>query len=460
MRLLSLSLCGVALTAVLLATAAGCGPGGSSVTPVVGNAAPASFAAVSGAPTTLSGSNQAVSLPTIPGVTSVGGSIIVTANTPVTAVITVSSSSSGGTTGGPPVALESIRRHAQQSGSGPTPLYYVGVTNTTNTPQTVTFSTLTLNTTGAPSGSQQGLAHYDPSQPQNGWNQHCAFGSGQVSQNGNNTTFTPNANLTIYPGATLWFAPYTIPAGAAAPTPAPQGSGVTPTPAPAPASLTGTYVGSYSGQNGSGYLEIAITQSGSNVTGTYAAPPTGPSSGGFGLMSGTVAGSTLSLTLIQQYGGNCGGGTVSATASGTLIYGTFTQAVTNSCPPQAPQPFSVALQTANLPAISGTYTGPITDSVNGSGTLTLTVSNPGTVFSGTGTVNYPQNSQANGTNAVVGFVTSATSGEFAVIGGPQQNCNPFGTFTISGSTLNGSYGNSGGGNNNSCNGTGSFSITQ
>ena len=64
-------------------------------------------------------------------------------------------------------------------------------------------------------GQSAGLAHYDPSQPQNGWNQHCAFGNGQVNTNGNNTVFIPGGGnggtFTIYPGATLWFAPYTYP---------------------------------------------------------------------------------------------------------------------------------------------------------------------------------------------------------------------------------------------------------
>lgn len=462
MRHLSLSLCVAALAAVLAIVIAGCGGGGvTGVTPISsgGSAAPASFATVAGPPTTISGSNQSVSLPTVAGVSGVGGTIVVTAGTAVTAVVSVASSSSAGAAGGPPSVLSTNRRSAQQNGSGPTPLYYVGVTNTTGASQQVTVSSLTLNTSGVPAGSQQGLAHYDPSQPQNGWNQHCAFGSGQVAQNGNNTTtFSPNANFTLYPGATLWFAPYTLPANAAAPTPAPQASGVTPTPAPAPASLAGTYVGSYSGQNGSGYLEFSLTQSGSNLTGTYAAPPTGPNNqGGFGSISGTVSGATISVTLTQQYGGTCGGGTASGTASGTLLYGTFTQNVSGQCPAQPAQPWAVALQTANLPTISGTYSGTINDSTNGSGTLTFTVSNPGTVFSGTATTNFPQNPSAGGTNAVVGFVSSATTGEFAVIGNNQQ-CNPFGTFTINGNTLNGTYSN-GGSSNNGCGGTGTTSIT-
>lgn len=453
------------ITLLIVSMLAGCGSSGVTSTSSSSNATPQTFAAVA-APATLSGSAQSITLPTVPGVSSVGGSVSITSTGAGTAVVTIASSGSAGTAGGPPVSLLSSNRRGAQdfSGNTTTPLYYVGITNTGNSPQQVNISSLNLNT-NVPSGQSTGLAHYDPSQPQNGWNQHCAFGSGQVTQNGNQTNYTittsPNPNFTIYPGATLWFSPYTYPSTSASPTPAPQGSGVTPTPAPAPVSLTGTYVGSYSGQNGSGYLEFSLTQSGSSLSGIYAAPPTGPNnSGGFGSFSGSVSGATISLTLSQQYGGNCGGGTVTATASGSLIYGTFTQNVTLSCPAQPAQPFSVTLQPSNLPSISGTYNGTVSDSVSGSGSLSVNVTTPGTVWAGTATVNFPANPQNGGTNAIVGFVTSATTGQFAIIGGPNNTCNPFGTMTISnnGGTLSGSYSNSGNGNNG-CNGTGTFSIS-
>ncbi len=77
---------------------------------------------------------------------------------------------------------------------------------------------------------------------------------------------------------------------------------------------------------------------------------------------------------------------------------------------------------------------------------------------------------------IVGFVTSATTGEFAVIDGSSGgngggnggnsggSCQPFGTLTISnnGATLTGKYSNSGGGNGSngaSCPGTGTFTIS-
>ncbi|MGH7660312.1 MAG: hypothetical protein ACRENA_05250, partial [Vulcanimicrobiaceae bacterium] len=260
------------------------GCGGSGTTPSSSsssNATPQTFAAIAGAPTTLSGSNQSVTLPSVPGVSSVGGSVMVSSTGSGTAVVTIASSASAGTAGGPPVSLQSSNRRSAKdfSGATTTPLYYVGITNTGNSSQQVTVQNLTLNT-NVPSGQSTGLAHYDPSQPQNGWNQHCAFGSGQVTQNGNQTTYTittgTNSNFTLYPGATLWFSPYTYPSTSASPTPAPQGAGVTPTPAPAPASLTGTYVGSFAnGSGGTGYLEFSLTQSGSSLSGIYAHPPTG-----------------------------------------------------------------------------------------------------------------------------------------------------------------------------------------
>ena len=454
------------LALLIVSLLAGCGSNGLTTTSSSSNATPQTFAAVA-APATLSGSAQSITLPTVPGVSSVGGSVSITSTGAGTAVVTIATSGSAGTAGGPPVSLlSSNRRNAQDfSGNTTSPLYYVGITNTGNSPQQVNISNLNLNT-NVPSGQSTGLAHYDPSQPQNGWNQHCAFGSGQVTQNGNQTNYTittsPNPNFTIYPGATLWFSPYTYPSTSASPTPAPQGSSVTPTPAPAPASLTGTYVGTtQTGSGGSGYLEFSITQSGSNLSGIYAHPPTGPNDqGSFGTLTGTV-GTPITITVSQQYGGGCGGGTISATASGSLIYGTFTQTVNlPSCPAQSPNTFSVVLQPSTLPSISGNYTGPISDSTNGAGTLSVAVNQPGTVWSGTATVAFPQNPSAGGTNGIVGFVTSATTGEFAVIGNSNQSCNPFGTITISNNagTLAGSYSNSGSGNNG-CNGTGTYSIS-
>jgi hypothetical protein len=448
------------LTLAVVSVLAACSS--SSTTPSASstNATPQTFAAVAGAPTTLTGSNQTVTLPSVPGVSTVGGSILVSATGTGTAVVTIASSASAGTVGGPPVSLLSANRRGAQDfgGSTTTPLYYVGVTNTGTSPQQVNVQSLTLNT-NVPGGQSTGLAHYDPSQPQNGWNQHCAFGNGQVSQNGNQTTYSPNANFTLYPGATLWFAPYTYPSGTtASPTPAPQGTGITPTPAPAPASLTGTYIGTASG---GGYLEFSLTQSGSSLSGIYALPPSGPDSGSFGSFSGTGSAGSVSLTVTQQYGGSCGGGTISATAGGNLIYGSFTQTVTPSCPSQPAQPFSVALQPSNLPSISGTYTGTVSDSINGAGTLSVNVTTPGTVWGGTATVNFPSSPGSGGSQGIVGFVTSATSGEFAIIGGSNQSCNPFGTITIgnNGGTLTGSYSNSGGNNNNNtCNGTGTYTI--
>lgn len=457
----------LAAAALLVAaglTVASCSGGSVATTPLAAptpqNVIPASFVTVGSAPMTLSGTNQTVSLPSVPGVPSVGGSVVVTSAHAVTAVVTIASV---GSTGGPPVALlSSSRRGAQDiNGGTTTPQYYVGVTNTTNTATTVTFSSLTLGV-NVPSGSSVGLAHYDPSQPQNGWNQHCAVGS-QVNTNGNNTTFTPNANLTIYPGATLWFAPYTYPTSAGLPTPAPAGTGITPTPAPAPASLTGTYVGSAQ-QSGSSsqYLQFSITQSGTSLSGTYAVLPSGANQqGSFGTLSGSVSGGAVTLSANAQYGGACVT-SLNATAGGSLLTGTFA----SQSPCNGSGNFSATLQTASLPAITGTYNGKINDTSAGAGTITFAISQPGTVFSGTGTVAFPANPSAGGSSAIVGFVTGPTTAEFAVINSNgtgsnnnnNQSCQPFGTFTINGATLTGTYSNSGNGTTG-CTATGTFSMT-
>lgn len=464
-------LTGVLFALVLPAmTLAGCAGGSVQTTPLAGASTPTtptSFATIVGPPSTLSTTSQAVAVPTVAGVSTVGGSIAMsTTSGSGSAVVTVASAASAGSSGGPPATLTASARRSAQDFGGTTiaPQYYVGVTNTGSGPTQVTIPNLSLNV-NVQTGQSAGLAHYDPSYPQNGWNQHCAFGSGQVNTNGGTTTFTPggtgNATFTIYPGATLWFAPYTYASGSVAtPTAPPSSTAVTPTPAPAPASLTGTYVGSAQQTSPSSqaaqYLEFTLTQTGSSLSGTYAVlPNAGGQNGSFGSLSGTVSGGNISLTASAQYGGSCTT-TLSGVASGSLVGGTFASA--GQC--GGAGTFSAALQSGSLPSISGNYSGPITDSGNGNGTLTLNVSTPGTVFSGTGTVSFPSNPSAGGSSAIVGFVTSATTGEFAVIGGPGGNCQPNGVLTISnnGGTLAGDY--TGGGNgNNSCSGTGKFTIS-
>jgi hypothetical protein len=465
----------VAMAAALVA--AGCSGGTVATTPLsvpTASGAPATFASIVGPPTTITTAAQAVSLPGVAGVGNVGGTVMMgtTAGT-TSAIVTVASATSAGSAGGPPVTLQSsLRRAADAFGGGSvTPQYYVGVTNTGTGPTQVTIPTLNLNV-NVPSGQSVGLAHFDPTLPQNGWNQHCAFGSGQVNTNGNSTTFTPggtgSATFTIYPGATLWFAPYTYPVTTASPTSPPQSAAVTPTPAPAPASLTGTYVGSAQQtapqSQGSQYLQLALTQSGSSISGTYAVlPSAGNQSGSFGSLSGTVSGGTVTLNATAQFGGTCTT-TLRAVAAGTLLSGTFQSGggtQTQGC--SGSGNFSAVLQAAALPTVSGSYTGKISDSANGSGTLSFSVSTPGTVFSGTGTVTFPANPAAGGTSAIVGFVTSATTGEFAVInsGNGSQSCSPFGTLAITSNaaSLTGTYTNSGGSGSTGCTAGGSFTIT-
>jgi len=457
---------------------ASCGPGTNSppiavTAPTPASGTTSSFATISGAPMTLTATAQAVTLPAVAGVSNVGGNVMMSASGGGTAMVTVASSTTATSAGGPPVLLSSIGRRGALDFSGTTitPQYYVGVTNTGNSTTTVTIPTLNLNV-NVGSGQTTGLAHYDPTLPQNGWNQHCASGPGQVNTNGNTTTYTPGgtgqATFTIYPGTTLWFAPYTYPSSSTAtPSPAPAGQPtVAPSAPPAPTSLTGTYVGSAvqtsPTSQGSQYLQFSVTQSGSSISGTYAVLPSGPNNqGSFGSLSGTVSGSTVTLAATAQFGGSCTT-TLNAKASGMLLSGTFSSQNTQNC--NGAGNFSAVLQSGSLPSITGNYSGPISDSGNGSGTLTLGVTTPGTVFSGNGTVTFPANPTAGGSSAIVGFVTSATTGEFAVINGAGNqggSCQPFGTLTISnnGATLAGTYSNSGSGNNNTCSGTGSFTIS-
>jgi hypothetical protein len=429
-----------------------------------------SFAPVASAPTALPQSAGQVSLPTIAGLSNVGGAngdhLTISNGNGITAVVTLSSSAQFGSSGGPPALKFIGRRGAMDiNGTPVTPLYAVGVTNTGNAPQQVDFQSLTLGTPGLPQGASVGLAHYDPGKQQNGWNMDCAFGPNQVSQSGNNTTFSPNANITIYPGATLYFAPYAYPSSiTSAPTPPPAASPVPPTVTPPP-SLTGTYVGSAQQITPSvepqQYVEFDLTQSGSSLSGTLAVVPNGPNQGGFfGNLSGTVSGSSVTINATPTYGDSCGG-TFTGTAAGTLISGTVQLSTSGSCSGGTVN-FSATLQPPNLPSLAaGTYTGTISDSVNGPGTLTLDVTTGGTVYSGTATVSFTNCSQCGGSNAFVGFVTNSTTGFFAIIPpvNSQQSCNPNGTFTINGKQLSGNYQGSGGNNGSACNGTGTFSVS-
>jgi len=419
---------------------------------------------------TLTATAQAATLPAVAGVSNVGGNVMIAASGGGTALVTVASATTATAGGGPPVLLSSIDRRGALSFGGTTitPQYYVGVTNTGTTTTTVTIPTLNLNV-NVGAGQTTGLAHYDPTVPQNGWNQHCASGSGQVNTNGNTTTYTPggtgNATFTIYPGTTLWFAPYTYPSSSTAtPSPAPVGQPtVAPSAPPAPASLTGTYIGSAqqtspTGQ-GSQYLEFAMTQSGSSISGTYAVLPSSAGQGGsFGSLSGTVSNGKATLTATGQYGGTCTT-TLNATASGMLLSGTFATAQQGqNCGGSGN--FSAVAQSGSLPSVTGNYSGTIKDSNNGNGTITMSTTTPGTVFSGNGAVSFPSNPQAGGTGIIVGFVTSATSGQFAVLNSGSQSCQPNGTLTISnnGATLVGTVNNTGSGNN-SCSGTASFTMS-
>jgi hypothetical protein len=201
-------------------------------------------------------------------------------------------------------------------------------------------------------------------------------------------------------------------------------------------------------------LQIALTQTGANLSGTFAVLPAGPNNqGSFGSLSGSVSGGAVTLTATDEYGGSCTTA-LSANATGALLAGSFT----DQSPCNGSGIFSAVLQTASLPSLSGTYSGSIDDTENGPGTLTLTITQPGTVFSGTATVSFTNYPTRGGTSALVGFVTNATTAEFGVINsGSSPSCNPVGTFTIGSSTLTGTYVNSGD-PNGGCTATGSLSL--
>jgi hypothetical protein len=371
----------------------------------------------------------------------------------------VASTSSGSS--GPPSGLQSSGRSTLAIGGvNVTPLYYVGVTSLNATPTQLTFSSFKLGVPNLPPNTSVALAHFDPSIPQNGWNQHCAFGPNQVSVNGNSATFTPNATLTTYFGAPIWFAVYQYPSGVTAqPTIPPATTGTAPT-VSAPTSLTGTYIGSGTQTSPTAgspqYLEFSLTQSGSSVSGPYAILPNGNQGGGFGTLSGTVSGSTVTLTATNSYGNTCTT-TVKGTASGSLLSGTFASSAGTNC--SGGGTFAVQLQTFTVPNIAGSYSGTIKDSVNGTGTVSMTVTQTGPFFSGVATANWPSNSQAGGSSQFVGFLSSATNAQWTLLPQGQFSCAPFGMITVSGTTLSATYTGSGTGNAG-CNGTGTFSVTR
>jgi len=385
------------------------------------------------------------------------GDSITMSGTASNAVVTLASSSGG--SGGPPAGLQSAGRSMLAIGGvNVTPLYYVGVTSFNPTPTQITFSQFNLGVPNLPPGTSLGLAHNDPSLPQNGWNQHCAFGPSQVTVNGSNATFTPNAPITTYFGAPVWFAVYQYPSSVtSAPTPPPPATPTAPT-VTTPSSLTGTYVGSSVQTSPAGspqYLEFSLTQSGTSVSGTFAVLPNGSQTGGFGTLSGSLSGSALALTGTNTFGNTCTN-TINATASGALILGTFAVSGGSGCTGSGT--FSAQLQTFTVPSVAGNYSGTVTQ-VGTSGTMTMTITQSGAFFSGSATLTFPSNPSMNGSGQFVGFISNATTAQFTVLpGGGNQSCAPFGTVTINGNQLTASFSGSSTGNGN-CNGTGTFTVT-
>jgi hypothetical protein len=179
--------------------------------------------------------------------------------------------------------------------------------------------------------------------------------------------------------------------------------------------------------------------------------------GDFGTLSGTVTNGTLALTTTPQDGSSCPV-TISGTASGLLITGTWANNSGSQCS-NSSGTFSVVQQAASLPSISGNYSGTINDSYGGSGTISLSFTQPGTVFRGTVTVAWPSSSpESGGSNQFVGFAVNSTTLEFASVS-TGQGCNPNGTITISGTTLNGTYTGAGTGSIG-CSAHGTFTVSQ
>lgn len=196
----------------------------------------------------------------------------------------------------------------------------------------------------------------------------------------------------------------------------------------APASIGGNYSGSLEDSvAGSGSVGLSITQSGSRISGQFADTFSNPAIDNGGSLSGTVTGSTFSGSVKSVFVGACGF-SIKGSLSGSTLSGTYSA---TSCSGVETGTFSVT--TFTPPSVAGTYSGTEVDSIAGSGSLSATVTQSGSVLGGS------YSNSFGGSGTVFGqFVNSGTA-LFALLPPSASDCPGVASATINPPTISGSY---------------------
>jgi len=177
-------------------------------------------------------------------------------------------------------------------------------------------------------------------------------------------------------------------------------------------------------------VSAAITQNGTSISGFWGSAYANGVNGG--TLSGTVNGSSVSGTLTSEVAGGCSG-----TFSGTVSGGTFTGSYVGTGSGCTSDTGTFTATTVTVPAI-GNYTGTLTDSIAGKGTLSFTLTQNVVYLSGSWSDTFG-NPAYNNAGTVYGVVTGASSLEFYAVPSNLAACPFIAIGTLSGGTISGSY---------------------
>ena len=151
-----------------------------------------------------------------------------------------------------------------------------------------------------------------------------------------------------------------------------------------------------------------------------------------GNLTGSVTGNTISATLASDIVNTCAS-TLNGTVAGTSISGTY---ATTNCPANDSGSFTVQAATPG-PSIAGSYSGTLSDSISGAGTLSMSLTQHGLQLGGTYTSTF-SNAGYNRVGPVYGFVSNS---QVTIIQAtnPTTTCPFFGTGNVSGTTISGTF---------------------
>jgi hypothetical protein len=171
---------------------------------------------------------------------------------------------------------------------------------------------------------------------------------------------------------------------------------------------------------------MSITQSGSTFSGQFADTFSNPQADNGGAISGSVTGSQFTGKVTSVFANSCGF-SVKGSVNGTTLSGTYKGV---DCSVSVNGTFSVTVFVP--PSVAGAYTGTQVDSVEGSGPVSATVTQTGSVLGGT-------YSNPLGSGRVYGqFVNSATA-FFVLIPSVSSDCPAVATASMSPPNISGGY---------------------